>query len=188
MVIATKGRDMKDDIETVCELLKSAALARFRVLRVEGEEDPDRSWQRITCHVHREDVSWGTLPLIYTLGALSFGDARPRGSSEIDYDEKDEWRIADMVQRLRFDQGSLVLETDYVRGRMMKTTVTVAPHGKLVLATRNRHEMATRWLDALKGKKHIRLVGSRHAPTLSPSNPRGGANGRWGGRHGEDDQ
>ncbi len=48
---------MKDDVETVRELLKSAALARFRVLRVEDGEDPDRSWQPITCHLHREDAS-----------------------------------------------------------------------------------------------------------------------------------
>ena len=41
---------------------------------------------------------------------------------------------------------------------MMKTTVTVQAEGKLVVETRNRHEMATRWLQALKGKKYIRLV------------------------------
>lgn len=99
MGIATKGPDMKDDIETVCELLKSAAVARFRVLRVEGEEHPDRSWQRITCH-----------------------------------------------------------------------------------------EVATRWRNALKGKRHIRLVESRHAPTPASSNPRGGADGRWGEGHRELDQ
>jgi hypothetical protein len=44
---------------------------------------------------------------------------------------------------------------------MMKTTVTVAPGGKLEIETRNRHEMAVRWLRTLRGKKHIRLMSSK---------------------------
>jgi hypothetical protein len=63
-----------------------------------------------------------------------------------------------MVPRLQFERVGLVFDADYVRGRMMKTTVTVGPDGKLVVETRNRHEMATRWLQALKRKKHIRLA------------------------------
>ncbi len=149
---------MKDDVDAVCDLAKSAALARFRILGVEGEEHSDRSWQRVTCHIHREDLPWGAIPIIYALAALSFGDARPRGASGLDYEEKDEWRIADMVPRLQFERVGLVFDADYVRGRMMKTTVTVGSDGKLVVETRNRHEMATRWLQALKGKKHIRLA------------------------------
>ena len=159
---------MKDDVEAVYELTKSATLARFRALRSEGEEHPDRSWQRVTCHLHREDVPWASVPLMYALGALSFADARPRGASEIHYDEKDEWRIADMVQQLHFERGGLVLDIDYVRGRMMKTTVSVRPDGTLVVETRNRHEMATRWLQALKGRKHIRLVEQAKASAMDP--------------------
>jgi len=154
---------MKDDVEAVIELAKSAACARFRILGAEGEEQPDRSWQRVTCHLHREDLPWGAIPVVYALAALSFGDARPRGVSGVDYDEKDEWRIADMVQRLRLERAGLVFDADYVRGRMMKTTVTVGSDGKLVVETRNRHEMATRWLQALKGKKHIRLAAQSEA-------------------------
>jgi hypothetical protein len=155
---------MKDDVEVVCELARSATVARFRILRAEGEEHPDRSWQKVTCHLHREDVPWAAVPLIYALGALSFGDARPRGASGVDYDEKDEWCISDTFQRLRLEGGGLVFDADYVRGRMMKTTVSVRPDGKLVVETLNRHEMASRWLQALKGKKHIRLVATADAP------------------------
>jgi hypothetical protein len=36
--------------------------------------------------------------------------------------------------------------------------VTVGPDGKFVVETRNRHEMAVRWLRALKGKKHLQLA------------------------------
>ncbi len=155
---------MKDNVEAVHELVKSAAITRFRILSLEGEEQPDRSWQRVACHVHREDVPWAAVPLIYALGALSFGDARPRGVSGIDYDEGDEWRVADMVQRLHLERGGLVFDADYVRGRMMKTTVTVRADGRLVVDTRNRHEMALRWLGALRGEKHIRLVARADAP------------------------
>ena len=146
------------DIETIYDLARSVALARFRILRVEGEEHPDRSWQRVTCHLHREDLPWAALPVIHALGALSFADARPRGLSEVDYQETDDWSVGDTVQRLRFERGHLVFDADYVRGRMMKTTVTVEPQGKLVIETRNRHEMALRWLDALRGRKHLRLI------------------------------
>ena len=75
---------MIDDIETVHELVRSCALARFRICASTGEEHPDRSWQRVTCHVHRDDVPWAAVPLIYVVSAQSFMDARPRGSSDID--------------------------------------------------------------------------------------------------------
>ena len=151
---------MKDDIEVVHELVQSATAALFRICHVEGEEHPDRSWQRVTCHLHREDVSWGAIPLIYVIGALSFGDARPRGGSDIDYQEKDEWCFGDMMPRLQLERGALVFDADYVRGRMVKTSVTVGPDGKFVVETRNRHEMAVRWLRSIKGKKHLQLVES----------------------------
>jgi hypothetical protein len=151
---------MSDDTPAVHEILRTALLMRFRILRAEGEEHRDRSWQRVTCHVHREDLPWGAVPLIYAIGLQSFTDARPRGSSGIDYVEKDEWTVVDMASRLRFERGMLAFEADYVRGRMVKTDVTVGPDGRLTVETRNRHEMALRWLRTLKGQKHIRLVAS----------------------------
>lgn len=152
---------MLDDIETVSDLVTSSALARFRILSAEGEEHPDRSWQRVTCHVHREDLPWAAIPLLYVVSAQSFLDARPRGSAELEFVEKDEWRFADLLRWMRFERGALALDADYVRGRMMKTTLTIEPGGRFVVATRNRHEMALRWLNAVKGKKHIRLLGRR---------------------------
>jgi hypothetical protein len=149
---------MREDLKTQYELIHSAATALFRICRIEGEEHPDRSWQCVTCHIHREDVSWSAIPLIFTIGALSFADARPRGVSDIEYFEKDEWYLADMIARLRLEPGGIVFDSDYVRGRMMKTRVTVEPGGKMVVETRNRHEMAVRWLRTIKGKKHLQLV------------------------------
>jgi hypothetical protein len=151
---------MSDNAPPVHEILRAAPLVRFRILRAEGEERRDGSWQRVTCHVHREDLPWGAVPMIYVIGVSSFADARPRGRSEIDYEDKDEWTVADMASRLRFERSSLSFEADYVRGRMVKTDVTVGPDGRLIVETRNRHEMALRWLRTLKGQKHLRLVAS----------------------------
>jgi hypothetical protein len=151
---------MSDDTPTVHEILRAEPLVRFRILRAEGEERRDGSWQRVTCHVHREDLPWGAVPLIYVIGALSFAGAWRRGRSEIDYEDKDEGTVADMASRLRFERSSLSFEADYVRGRMVKTDVTVGPDGRLIVETRNRHEMALRWLRTLKGQKHLRLVAS----------------------------
>jgi hypothetical protein len=155
---------MIDDTETVHKLVSSSALARFRICASEGEEHPDRSWHRATCHVHRDDVPWAAVPLIYTVSAQSFMDARPRGASEIDFFARDEWRFADLLSRLRLERGALVFDADYVRGRMMKTMIVVEPTGKLVVETRNRHEMALRWLNAIKGKKHLRLLEHPETP------------------------
>ena len=41
---------------------------------------------------------------------------------------------------------------------MMKTTMSITSSGRFVIETRNRHEMAVRWLRALKGKNHVQLV------------------------------
>jgi hypothetical protein len=156
---------VKDPIETIAELARSAAAARFRKLKVEGEEHPDRSWHRVTCHLDREDVPWAAVPLIYVLSAFSFGDARPRGVSGIDYFEDDEWTLADMATRLKLERGQIVFDADYVRGRMMKTRIVVGSNGCFTIETRNRHEMALRWLDRLRGKRHIRLVAERPGGT-----------------------
>ncbi|HSD65219.1 MAG TPA: hypothetical protein VLF95_00885 [Vicinamibacteria bacterium] len=152
---------MKDPIETVAELAHSVAIARFRKLKVEGEEHPDRSWQRVTCHLDREDVPWAAVPLIYALSGMSFGDARPRGASEMDYVEDDEWTLADLVTRLHLERGELVFDADYVRGRMMKTRIVIGSNGRFTIETRNRHEMALRWLDRLPHMYSVTRAGLR---------------------------
>ncbi|MEO8034873.1 MAG: hypothetical protein ABI837_10625 [Acidobacteriota bacterium] len=149
---------MNDDVLAVAELARAAASARLRILGIEGHEGPDGSWQRMTCHVHREDVSWAAVPLIYTIAALSFADARPRALSEADYQESDEWLIADTLGRIQLQRGRLVFDSDYIRGRMMKTRLTIDSDGRLVIEPRNRYEMSRRWLDILRGKRQIRLI------------------------------
>lgn len=94
---------------------------------------------------------------------MSFHDARPRGTSHIDSVERDEWTLDDLCRHLQFRRGTPCLDTDYVRGRMMKTRVTVWPTGVVEIQTTNRHQMASRWVETRKGKTH----------------PRAGACGGW---------
>jgi len=126
---------------------------------LEAAADPNQSAQSLRVKILRVDVESGALALIFALAVLSFHDARPpRASSHIDYVERDEWTVDDLCEHLRFWRGALCLDTDYVRGRMMKTRVAVWPTGIVEIETRNRHQMATGWIETLKGKKHLRLV------------------------------
>jgi hypothetical protein len=129
------------------------------------DEEPDFSAQYLCVKILRDDVEDGALALIFGVAVLSFHDARPRGMSDIDNTEWDEWTLDDLCACLRFWRGALCLDTDYVRGRMMKTRVTVWPNGVAKIQTTNRHQMASRWVGTIKGKKHPHLAS---ADTPSP--------------------
>lgn len=105
-----------------------------------------------------EDVEWGAFGFIYAIGLLSFHDARPRGHSGMHFKEHDPWTAADMQRHLRYERGRLSFDSDYVRGRMMKTTVTIYPDGRFTLDTVNRGETATRWIARIQGKKVLAVV------------------------------
>ncbi len=80
------------------------------------------------------------------------------GVSDIDFVEDDEFTVADLFECLRFANGELRFSADYLRGRCMKTDITVRRDGRVSLSTRNRGQAALRWLDRLQGKKNLRLV------------------------------
>ncbi len=88
----------------------------------------------------------GCAGFIFALAVLSFADARPRGVSGIDYQEQDEFNVADLIEHLRYERGELRFSADYVRGRCMKTDITVRPDGTARLQTRARGETPLRWL------------------------------------------
>jgi hypothetical protein len=76
---------------------------------------------------------------------------------------QDSWTAADLLRHLRFVRGELHFHADYVRGRMMKTTVVVRKDGTFVLETVNRGEAALAWLSQIKGEPPdvaLLLVGS----------------------------
>ena len=105
-----------------------------------------------------DQVEWGAFGVIFTLAALSFNDARPRGNSDADFVEKDEFTVADLFDCLSFVRGELRFEADYVRGRCMKTDIVVQSDGQVILQTRARGESALRWVERLQGKKALEVV------------------------------
>jgi hypothetical protein len=98
-------------------------------------------------------VEWSAFGFLFTLTTLSFHDARPRGVSERYFAPGDELRVADFFDNLSFKHGALHLESDYVRGRGMKTDATIRSDGTVTLTTWGRGASAVRWLDQLLGKK-----------------------------------
>ena len=82
--------------------------------------------------------------------------------SELEYEEKDEFKLADFIERLRFVRGELCFDADYIRGRRIKTRIVVRSNGTVTLETIGRGKAALRWLEQLKGNKLMQLVGSPH--------------------------
>lgn len=143
-------------------------LVLFRVVDTHTELSPDKENVFVRAELVLEDddedtdpeeiVEWAAFGFLFTLAALSFHDARPRGISEVDYQPNDAFTVADFLNCLAFKNGELRLQTDYIRGRSMKTDITIRPDGNITLTTWGRGESALRWLDQLQGKKRIAPV------------------------------
>ncbi len=103
-------------------------------------------------------AEWGSMGFIFTLAVLSFAEATPRGHSDIDFIEADEFKVADFFDCIHFVRGELHFTADYIRGRCLKTDITIRSNGTVTLTTRGRGENALRWLDRLQGKMLLRLV------------------------------
>ena len=91
-------------------------------------------------------------------GSALVSRCETRGISELDFQPGDEFTVADFFECLTFGKRGLHLHADYVRGRSMKTDVTIHPDGSVTLKTWGRGQSALRWLDQLQGKKRIAAV------------------------------
>ena len=83
------------------------------------------------------------------LALISFKDALPAGYSKTEFQFEDEFKVADLVAGLRYWNGRLHFYADYVRGRLMKTTVDIDREGNVVIQTVNRDKLAGRWMEML---------------------------------------
>ena len=101
-------------------------------------------------------AEWASFGLIFALAVFSFADARPRCASEIDFVDDDEFSQTDLFECLRFVNGELQFSSDYLRGRCLKTDITVRKNDQLTLSTRNRGKTALRWLDVCRGRKCLK--------------------------------
>ena len=134
------------------ELLRQVALTHFEIVEItEGDLAPGGSVD-IVLRIDEDDVETSAFGLIFAVSLLSFHDARPAGASELHFEADDEWTVGDMVLHLRFECGQLHFYADYIRGRLLKTRVDVAPNGRITIQTVNRGGSARRWLDMLRGK------------------------------------
>ena len=153
---------MENDEPIEQEFIKTAMLAAVRVEKVEisPTSSGDR-YVRIEGQLgddENADVEWAAFGFLYVIGLLSFDGARPRGNSDIDFQARDQWMAPDLLRHVRYQRGQLSFETDYVRGRMMKTDVTIFPDGRFTLTTTNRGEAPTRWVARIQGKRILAAV------------------------------
>ena len=125
-------------------------------LKFFAEDDDD---EQDEADVAEETAEWGSLGFLFVLGVLSFVDAKPRNLSVADYSEKDNFGLADFVKGLQFLRGELHFDADYIRGRRIKTRVAVRTNGTVRLETIGRGKAALRWLEQMKGKHFLRVVG-----------------------------
>lgn len=139
------------------ELIKTAALVGFDVESIEHTDFAPEGSTEAVVRLDEDDVETGALAFMFALLVLSFHDARPRGvSGETGgFQEADQFELDDFVPGIEFTRRGLRVYVDYLRGRMVKTTVEVAPDGRTRVLTVNRGRSAARWFDFLKGKKHV---------------------------------
>ena len=157
------------DHQAARELLRTAAAVPFTVIAHEvipGSDEGEFALRLDLSFTDEESpeedradvVEWGALGFLFALGVLSFADARPRGFSEVEFNANDEFRLADFVAALKFRNGELQLDTDYVRGRRMKTRAIIRSQGTGMIETRGRGKAALNWMSRLKGDKPVRGV------------------------------
>jgi len=149
------------------QLLETGTLAKFRIVDTSTEISPDKEnlYVRAELEFQADEygdpadiVEWASFGFIFTLAVLSFADARPRGISEVDFKTEDEFNVGDFLQCLSFGKSGLHFSADYIRGRCLKTDITIRSDGSITLTTWGRGQTALRWLDRLKGKKLMEVL------------------------------
>lgn len=147
---------MSDDRRVGHDLLKLAVGIHLKIDEVERFPDDGADEDvgvRLRFRVVEDDLEFLAFPILFTIGVQSFAQAVPVGVSEKDFEAEDEWSLPDLIEHLRYVSGRLELSTDYIRGRRMKTDVTIYPDGRVLLETRGRGSQAEGWIDVLKGEK-----------------------------------
>jgi len=164
------------------DLLKTGTLVSFRILKEEVLQAPAdeaefglRVHLRFVAEEGEEDIDedeiaentaeWGSFGFLFILAVLSFAEAKPRNASILEYAEKDELKLADFIERLRFVRGELHYDANYIRGRRIKTRIAVRSDGTVTVDTVGRGKSVLRWLERVQGKKLMQLVGQPQQPT-----------------------
>lgn len=143
-----------DLIETACAVdlivsdVRTAPTHEDQAVRIDGRiGDPAD-----------DDVAVAAFGVPFALSALSFLDARPRGLSDREYNASDNWTAGDLLRHLQYEDGEVSLYADYVRGRRMKTRITVRADGSFTLEAMERGQAPLHWIERLQGKPRLRVV------------------------------
>ena len=149
-------------------LLNTGSLVPFRIINEAILAGPDDAEFGLEIELIMEDseddlepteiASWGAFGFIFIIAALSFNDARARGNSYADFVENDQFQIPDLFDGITYDAGELRYYGDYIRGRRVKTNITIRPDGTVKLQTIGRGKSANQWLAKLQGKKMMQIV------------------------------
>ena len=150
------------------ELIRTGTLVTFDVAELVVRPIPggDESEVRVELWLgdvdedgeRTEDVQWGAFGFIFVLGVLSFAEATPAGASEQDFVAEDQLTVADLFEHLRYEDGELRFSADYIRGRRLKTDITVRPDGRVTLRTHCRGDAAKRWVEKLQGPRRLPVM------------------------------
>src|SRR5215470_15527344 len=127
------------------ELLKTGTLVSFRIVTEEVLDAPadeaefglrlqlkfvrreeDKEDDEDEDEVAQDTAEWGAFGFIFVLGVLSFADARPRNMSELEYEEKDEFKLADFLENLHFVRGELRFDAVDRRGGWCRAKTSIA--------------------------------------------------------------
>lgn len=142
------------------KLVEAGTLMTFEILATDikptaGDEDKIVD---MTLQLEEDLVESCALGFMFALCLQSFHHGRPRGYSGNWFEDEDEFTVEDFLDHLRYWRGNLHIDLDYIRGRCLKTTVTIEKDGKCRLHTHNRGEALTRWVVLMRGKKFLSAV------------------------------
>jgi len=152
------------------ELLKTGSVVEFKVIgeTIRACTDAQEAYSEVKLMLLDDDeedgyqtVEWGAFGFLYFIAYFSFKDARPRNTSEIDYEENDYFTVSDMVSCLSFVNGKLKFYCDYLRGRLVKTDISIEPNGKVEIQTISRGNALKRWLQKFQGKATLQSVATK---------------------------
>ena len=130
---------MSREMSLIQEYIGQAAATEFKLVESNSSQaGGDISFQQIRLLIDEDDVEISAFGILYSVSLLSFLQARPAGVSVIDFREQDVWSVEDLLRHVSFERGKLHFYADYVRGRLMKTTVEISKDGSVVIETINR--------------------------------------------------
>ena len=137
------------------EYISQAVTTSFKLVESNLDQAGDIPSQDIKLLIDEDDVETSAFGILYAVSLISFLQARPAGSSVIDYREEDIWSAEDLHRHISFRYGKLHFYADYVRGRLMKTAIEISKDGSVVIETINRADQATQWAEFLLGKRQM---------------------------------